>query len=140
MGVPASPSRLRITADRDFGSGTPATWYIGLSVAVPNLDNTGFVEPVGLAYVRVASTNSAGNWPAATTVGELTQKLNGAKITWPNPTGTWGTILAWGAYLASTGGVPEFAARLDSPITVKSGNTPVELDIGMAKLTWSTVA
>lgn len=136
----ASANRLRVMADSQFGAGAtgsaPATWYIGLSIVVPNDDGTGFVEPSGGAYARVVVTNNTTNWPAATTTSGVTKKLNGAKITWPNPTALWGPAVAWGAFLASTGGSPEWSFKLNDAITIKSGNTPVELDVGQAESVW----
>lgn len=125
----ATDARERAIADGQFGSGTPATWYLGLSTTAPNDDGTGFTEPVGGAYARVAVTNNATNFPAATTVAGVTTKKNGAKITYVNPTGTWGLLTWYGWFLALTGGVPEYVNPLDTPITVQSGNTPVEFDI-----------
>lgn len=117
-----------------FGSGTPATWYVGLTKAVPNDDGTGFSEPVGAGYARVAVTNNVTNWPAATTTAGRTVKKNGAKITWANPTGNWGNILGWGVFLALTGGTPEITQLNESIITPVSGISPVEFDIGFLEI------
>lgn len=127
--IGASDSRERAIADNQFGSGTPATWYLGLSTTTPNDDGTGFTEPVGGAYARVAATNNATNFPAATTVAGETTKTNGAKFTFTNPTGTWGAASHYGWFTALTGGTPEYTNALDAPITIRAGNTPVEFDI-----------
>lgn len=129
-----SPARERAIADQQFGSGTPAIWYVGLSTTEPSEDGTNFVEPVGGSYARVAFTNNTTNWPAATTTSGVTVKANGAAITFPNPTGNWGAIRAYGLFLTSTGGVPEFFNLLDSPITAQSGNTPVAVDLGQLQM------
>lgn len=127
--------REALIADSQFGGGAttwaPATWYLGLSTTLPNEDGSGFTEPVGGSYARVAITNNATNFPAAVTSSGTTTKANGTKFTFPNPTGTWGSIGYYGFFTAATGGVPQYAAALDTGITVKSGNTPVEFDIGM---------
>jgi hypothetical protein len=131
--VGASDLRERLMADSQLGGGAttwaPATWYLGLSTTAPNEDGTGFTEPVGGSYARVAITNNSTNWPAATTSAGVTTKKNGAKFTFPNPTGTWGLLGWWGLFTASSGGTPEWSNPLDTPITVQSGNTPVEFDI-----------
>lgn len=129
-----------LIANSQFGGGAttwaPATWYVGLSTTTPNDDGSGFTEPVGGAYARVAVTNNATNFPTATTASGVTTKTNGAKITWPNPTGTWGAISYYGFFTASSGGTPEYTFALDTSITVKSGNTPVEFDVSQTSLAW----
>lgn len=130
----ASDARERQVLDTLFGSGTPTTWYWGLSTTQPNDDGSGFTEPVGGAYARVAYTNNTTNFPAATTTSGRTVKRNGTKVTWPNPTGTWGVIGWFGLFTASSGGTPDFTNPLDSTIAPKAGNTPVEFDVGMAEL------
>lgn len=136
----AHDSRERAIADSQFGGGAtswaPATWYIGLSTTQPNEDGSGFTEPSGNGYARVPMTNNTTNWPAATTVGGTTTKSNGAKITYPNPTGGWGQVIYWGAFTASTGGTPEYSNPLDAPISPRSGNSPVEFDVGQLVLPW----
>lgn len=131
-----SPARARTIADGQLSGGTPATWYVGLSTTVMSDDGTNFTEPVAGAYARVAVTNNITNWPAAVTAAGATTKSNGTKITFPNPTGSWGALVAWGMFTASTGGVPEFFNPLDTAITASSGNTPVEFDIGQLITKW----
>lgn len=126
--------REKAIADSQFGGGAtswaPATWYLGLSTTIPNDDGTNFTEPVGGAYARVPITNNATNFPPAQTVSNDTTKINGAKFTFVNPTGQWGSISHYGFFTAATGGTPEYSNALDAAITVRAGNTPVEFDIG----------
>lgn len=110
---------------------------MGLSVTTPADDGTGFTEPAGGAYARIGIVNNATNFPAAVVVSGLVVKRNGAKFTFPNPTGTWGLISYWGMFLASTGGLPVYHAALETPITPKNGNTPVEFDLEQWSLFWS---
>lgn len=133
-------------ADSQFGAGlitagaltvAPATWYCGLSTTTPNDDGTAFTEPSGGSYARVAMTNNTVNFPAAVTVAGETTKKNGAKITWPNPTGTWGVASHYGWFTTLTGGTPEYTNPLDAPITIKSGNTPVEFDVNQLVMPFS---
>lgn len=78
----------------------------------------------------MAVTNNTTNFPAATTSSGTTSKANGAKFTFPNPTGNWGIITYYGWFTASSGGTPEYTNPIDAPISPKNGNTPVEFDIG----------
>ena len=139
--IGATNNREQQIANSQFGGGAttwaPATWYVGLSTTTPAGDGTAFSEPVGGAYARVAVTNNSTNWPAATTGDGVTRKANGAKITFPNPTGSWGTITHYGIFTASSGGTPEYTCPLDVSISPKSGNTPVEFDVGQLILTWA---
>lgn len=125
----ASDARERAILDVIFGSGSPATWYVGATKTTPNDDGTGFTEPSGGSYARVAVTNNATNFPAASTTSGRTVKKNGTKITFPNPTGLWGSLVGLGFFTASSGGTPEIVQLLDDPITVAAGNTPVEIDV-----------
>ena len=68
----ASQPRLRALLDADFGSGTPATWYLAAFLTMPAADGTGGVEPAVGSYARVAVTNNGTNWPVATTVSGVT--------------------------------------------------------------------
>lgn len=133
----AKHTELRAIADSRFGSGAPATWYIGMSLAFSNPDGSGFVEPVGMNYARVAFANNVTNWPAAFLLANRILKRNGAKVTYGNPSGTWGLLVEWGAFLTLTGGVPAYSNPLNQPISPRSGNTPVEFDTGTLELPWS---
>lgn len=136
----AHNARERAIADSQFGGGAtswaPATWYLGISTTVPNDDGTNFTEPVGGAYARVAITNNATSFPASTTVNNDTVKSNGIKFTFPNPTGVWGNIVYYGFFTAASGGTPEYSNPLDAAVTVRSGNTPVEFDIGQLQMSF----
>jgi hypothetical protein len=128
-----------VIADSQFGAGAisgvaPATWYLGISTTTPNEDGTGFTEPSGGSYARVAITNNSTNFPAAATVSGVTRKANGTAFTFPNPTGNWGAIVEYGFFTASSGGTPEYTNPLDTTITVQSGNTPVEFAIGQLSM------
>lgn len=133
----AKHDELRTIADSRFGSGNPVTWYIAVSTTVSNADGTGFTEPVAAGYARVAVTNNAVNFPGAATAGGTTSKTSGAKVTFPNPTGAWGNLVEWGAFTTSSGGTPRYTNPLDTSISPKAGNTPVEFDVGQLVTTWA---
>lgn len=132
----------RNIADSQFGGGAttwaPATWYAGLSTTTPADDGTSFTEPAGGAYARVALTNNSTNFPAATTSGGITTKVNGVAITFPNPTGNWGLLTYVGFFTASSGGTPQYWFKLDAGITAQNGNTPVQFDIGQLVMSWGS--
>ena len=112
-----STGQADIQLDRDFGSATPATWYAAFLIGLPTADaGTGYVEPADVNYARVALTNNATNFPAAT--GGV-QKV-AAAIEWPQATVQWNG-LGIALFDASTGGN---AAYWDSKAqTVPIGGT-----------------
>ena len=128
----ASDPKLRALLDADFGSGTPATWYLAAFLTMPGNDGTGYVEPSGGSYARLAITNNSTNFPAAATAGGTTSKANGAVFTHANPTADWGTIIGWGVFTVSTvnTGTCQYSNLLDGSITVRNGQTPVQYDVG----------
>ncbi len=135
----ASDSRERAVLDSQFGGGAttwaPGSWFLGLSLTTPNDDGTNFTEPTGGAYARVTITNNATNFPAATTVGGVTSKTNGVAFAFVTPTANWGMVVAYGFFTALSGGTPEWTNPLDTPITVNTGNTPVQFAAGTLIIT-----
>lgn len=105
--------------DAQYGSGTPATLYCALSTTTPASDGTGFTEPSGGAYARVAVANNATNFPAASAHA----KHCAINITFPAATASWGTISWAGWYDAATGGTLRAAGPLGTPQAVTSGIT-----------------
>lgn len=51
--------------DLRYGSGSPATLYAALLIAIPSGDGTGGTEFTGGTYARIAVTNNATNFPPA---------------------------------------------------------------------------
>lgn len=78
----------------------PATVYIGLSTADPGEAGATLAEPSGNNYSRVSVTNNSTNFPAAS--GGV--KSNGTDITFPTPSGSWGTVTHVVVFDASSGG------------------------------------
>jgi len=79
----------------------PATWYLAVSTTTPAEDGTNFTEPVGNGYARVAVTNNATNFPAAS---GGSKSLSGA-FSFPTATPSgWGTVTYAGWFDASSGG------------------------------------
>ena len=108
--------------DHVFGNAAysaPATLYVGLSTADPTDDGSGIAEPSGGSYARVAVTNNATNWPAASGGA----KANGTAITFPQATGSWGTVTHFMIMDAASDGNMLAHAALDASKTVDSGDT-----------------
>jgi hypothetical protein len=107
----------------------PGTLYVALLTAAPT-DAGGGTEVSGGAYARVAVTNSLANWAgtqgAGTTVastGTTATTSNNGVITFPTPSATWGTVVAFGIYDASTAGNLLFYGTLTTSKTINIGDT-----------------
>lgn len=107
--------------DLVFGGTTftpPATLYIALYTSDPTDADTG-TEVSGGSYARVAVTNNATNWPAASGG----QKSNANAITFAQATASWGTVTHVGIRDALTGGNLLYSGPLVTPRTVNNGDT-----------------
>lgn len=116
--MPKSTAYANEILDYLFGSGSPATLYIGLYTDGPNADGTGGTEVTGGSYARKAVTNNNTNWPAAS--GGI--KQNGAAITFVTATANWGSVESAGVFAASSGGTPKYFGDLDTARTVNNGD------------------
>ena len=108
--------------DHVFGGSSfskPATVYVALFTVTPN-DAGGGTEVSGNGYARVAVTNNNTNWPAASS-GE---KSNGAAITFPISTGSWGTVVAFGIFDAATSGNLLYWGALTESKAIGTEETP----------------
>jgi hypothetical protein len=89
--------------DHVFGAAAytaPATLHVSLFTAAPT-DAGGGTEVSGNAYARVAVTNNATNFPAASAGA----KANGTAITFPQATPAgWGVVVAFGIHDAASAG------------------------------------
>lgn len=101
-----------------FGSGSPATLYIGLYTDAPDADGTGGTEVTGGSYARKAVTNNDTEWPDA--VGGI--KSNANPIVFVTASANWGTVEAAGVFAASSGGTPKYFGDLDTARTVNNGD------------------
>jgi hypothetical protein len=107
--------------DHVFGNAAytaPGTLHIGLFTAAPS-DTGGGTEVSGGSYARVAVTNNATNFPAASGGA----KANGTVVTFPTASASWGTVVAFGVFDASSGGNLIAWATLTTNKTVGSGDT-----------------
>jgi hypothetical protein len=80
---------------------TLPTAYVALFTATGTDAGSGFSEPSGGAYARVAT--AAGDWNSAT--GSAPSSISNANpVNFPTATANWGNIIAFGVYDASTAG------------------------------------
>ena len=96
----------------------PGTVHFALYTAAPS-DSGGGTEVSGGGYARVAVTNNATNWPAAS----AGTKRNANTITFPEATANWGTIVAIAILDAATGGNLLFWTTITSR-SVVTGDIP----------------
>lgn len=106
----------------------PATLYAALFTATPS-DAGGGTEVSGGSYARVAITSDMTHWAgtqaaASTTTSSGTNGTtsNNGTVTFPAPTGNWGTTVAIGLFDASTSGNMLFWAPLVTNKTVNSSD------------------
>lgn len=97
----------------------PGTLYVGLYTAAPT-DAGGGTEVSGNSYERVAVTANTSNW-ANSTAGATS---NSNAITFPQASGSWGTVVALGIFDASTSGNLLAWADLTTSKLVGNGDTP----------------
>jgi hypothetical protein len=111
----------------------PATIYIALVTEEPMMGTAGtnlLEPPAGVGYSRQAYTMSSANWSAAST-GSISSLTNIQFTT--NAMGIWGTLVAWVACTASTGGSVLFWGTLDNRVYVNTGAI-VSLPVGAIEI------
>ena len=77
-----------------------STLYCALFTTVPTSLTDSATEVSGGSYARVSVTNNLTNWPAAS----ARSKKNATAISFPTASASWGTIVGYGFYDASSGG------------------------------------
>lgn len=102
-----------------------ATIYIGLSTADPLDDVSGLAEPSGNGYARVAIINDTNYWrPAVLGAGT---KQNSAEFTFPEASGSWGTVThvtLWEHPTTATLAVFQASGALGTSKAITTGDTP----------------
>ena len=99
------------------GTYPDVTIYVGLSTADPSDDGSGLAEPIGNAYARVQTADA--DWNTAT--GGALDNANA--ITFPEATGSWGTITHFALFDAATGGNMLAHGALIASKAIGSGDT-----------------
>ena len=108
--------------DYNFGSTSytvPATIYIGLSTTALSFAGTGYTEPSGGNYSRVAVANNKVNFSTAAN-GTLN---NQTQITFPESSASWGTITYVFISDSPTGGNVLYYEALTTPRVVATNTT-----------------
>jgi hypothetical protein len=107
----------------------PATLHIGLLTSAPS-DSGGGTEVSGNNYARVAVTSSLANWAGTQSAASTTassgsggQTSNNAAITFPTPSGNWGTVSHFGIFDAASGGNLLFHGALTIAKTINQSDT-----------------
>jgi hypothetical protein len=105
--------------DHLFGKGsyTPPTIYVGLSTADPLDDASGLAEPSGNSYARVLTAGSDWNTASGGTID------NANEITFPQASGSWGTLTHFALFDAASGGNMLAHGALSISKTISSGDT-----------------
>jgi len=105
--------------DHLFGkdSYTPPTIYVGLSTADPTDDASGLAEPSGNSYARVATAGADWNTASGGTLD------NANDITFPEASGSWGTITHFTLFDAASAGNMLAHGSLSVSKSISSGDT-----------------
>lgn len=113
------------------GQTAPSTTnlYVGLLTAAPS-DSGGGTEVTGNNYGRVTVASSLANWAGTQGSGTTTASSgtggatsNNNSITFPTPSGTWGTVTHFGIYDASSSGNLLFYGALTIAKTINQSDT-----------------
>ncbi len=114
--------------DAVFGSGTPATLYAGLAQSVTGSPLAPSGEPTigSNGYARVAITNNATNWPAASAGAKTCQ----VDVVFPTSSGAWASgnqLTVFVLYDSTSGGAAIGFATLSTPIIISGAGITVKL-------------
>jgi hypothetical protein len=121
----------------------PADWYVGLFTSMPT-DSAEGTEVSGNNYARAAITRGLAQWAGTQSAGSTDVSSgtsgttsNNATLTFPVPSGNWGTIVGFGLFTASSGGTL-WAYGAVTPNKVVYAGDPVYYSAGQLQLTWDS--
>jgi len=97
----------------------PGTVWVALYTVAPT-DAGGGTEATGGSYARVAVVNNDTNWPAASGGA----KSNGAAVTFPQASASWGTVVAFAILDAASSGNFLYWGDLTANKVIDTGDTP----------------
>lgn len=109
----------------------PTILAVGLFTSSPTDGNTA-TEISGNAYARAVLNPSDANWSAPSSGNGSTS--NSGVLTFPTPSGNWGTVTHFGIYDATSGGNLLFWGPLIDDRTITSGDS-VTFSIGQLGIT-----
>lgn len=115
----------------------PSTLYIALCTAVSDLEAGTITEVSGLGtgYARVSMTSADATWTPPS--GGNKRFANASAITFPTPTGNWGTATHFALFDASSGGNALVIAPLTTPETIANGDAAPVFAAGALRVTFS---
>ncbi len=125
--------------------GAPATFYVGLDTVACNDANGGTeVSTSGTGYARAAVTSSLANWAGTQSAGSTTassgtsgQTSNNATITIGSATTTsWGQVVSFRLWDASTAGNAWICQNLTQSKTVNAGDALPSFQAGSLTVTF----
>ncbi len=97
----------------------PGTWYAALFTAAPT-DAGGGTEVTGGSYGRIAVTNNTTNFPLPSGSAEVD---SGADINFGTASASWGTVVAFALFDASSGGHMGVWGLLSVPTLINTGSS-----------------
>jgi hypothetical protein len=114
----------------------PAAVYIALHTGDPGEASPGANEvPSTNNYGRVQVAQADAQWTAPAAGNGVFANVN--TITFPTPSGDWGTISHFSAWTASTSGDMLFKGSLTTPKTVNNGDPAPAFGAGALQITFA---
>lgn len=107
----------------------PTNWYAGLSTSSPGQSGSQAGEPSGNNYARVSVARNTTEWTDPS-VGTQNETDNANNITFPQPSGSWGTISHCFLADASSAGNIWFQGALDSSRAIDATSDPPQFNAG----------
>lgn len=114
----------------------PATLYVSLHTGACS-DSSAGTEVSGGSYARVGVTSSLANWAGTQSAGSTTASSgtngttsNNGSITFPAPTGNWGSVTHFGIFDASTSGNLLVCQALTASKTINNGDAAPSFGAG----------
>lgn len=104
----------------------PSGIWVALFQTLPEADGTSGVEVSAGGYARIKHGPGNAQW-AESVPGAL---YNASPVAFGTPTADWGDIIGVGFYTSLTGGNLLNAAALNTPITIKAFDTPLQFAVG----------
>jgi hypothetical protein len=105
--------------DSLFGSGSPATYSLGVSSTVPFDNGTNITEPSGGSYARVTVNNNSTVFSPASG-GSKTNGGASGTLSFSQASATWGAALGW--WVLYDGATPVIWGTLTPAKTIDTGD------------------
>ena len=113
----------------------PTSVYVGLLTAVADAETGSVTEVTGGSYARVAVACADASWTPPSGGNRLFS--NAQVITFPTPTGTWGTVTHFGLFDASTAGNALVIAPLTASRSVVNGDAAPSFAIDTLRISFT---